>query len=81
MNEKDFSPEELVSIEKFKETVCIPYADDEHLAELHWFDMSIGFFLCDGHHPDRAELMAVYVRYDMQYWYTPGYMYTETPGN
>lgn len=63
----EVTPVQLDALKKFKE-VCDKADEIDDVHEYDWFALSIGFFLAQGLSPDDAHLLAVIVRYDLQYF-------------
>jgi hypothetical protein len=55
------------AVEKFRR-LCETSRDIDYGDQLDWYSVSIGFFLSCGLTADEAQLAALYVRYELQYW-------------
>lgn len=52
----------------FKADVCERSNEVDAEEEQDWFGISLGYFIAKGVKPERAHLMSVHVRYDLQYF-------------
>ena len=53
---------------KFRDEVCLNATLAEGMDDLHWKDMSIGWFLANGCNLDAAQELASIARYKHEYW-------------
>ena len=47
---------------------CEDNSKNEYLDEIHWYDLSIGFFMARGLSVSDSVILALFCRYTAQYW-------------
>lgn len=56
------------ALRRFKEEICEQYGGDGTTDDLHWYDMSVGYFLGIGVPLEGAFELASQARYEHGYW-------------
>ena len=62
------TPKEIAAVVMFRRHVCEKETEIDPQRKMGWFDMSVGFFLGMYLTLEQAHRLALYVRYDCQYW-------------